>query len=343
MTTLYTSSAANRIVFAGPLADAFGSADGGRAGSAAVPCAAGSGRSWCRARGRPQSCRAGRRDRRRAGLCSGGRRRRAISSRPWRTGCRSTPLPSPDELFVHVGEPVEGEVPQPITGADSGVLTTAANAFRPLYQQRFPVDLGVAELRALLLVPVHALLHRIDIDERQGPPRLGAAAPAAPVPPGTAGSPSPAGRRCPGYNSAGASPAWTARGCRRTACSWRRAAAGPWIDQVCPGRHAPDQARDFRGRVDPALAARHAAPGPSPGPGRLATRDPGRPTMRASSRGYATIAFDGRPSGPGDGSVRDSYRPSSEGAFQVDMPTTALFGLCIEAKPGLDGWVGGWE
>ena len=35
-------------------------------------------------------------------------------------------------------------------------------------QQRFPLDLRVAELRALLLVPVDAFLHRVDVDERQG-------------------------------------------------------------------------------------------------------------------------------------------------------------------------------
>jgi hypothetical protein len=34
-------------------------------------------------------------------------------------------------------------------------------------QQRFPLDLGVPELRALLLVPVDAFLHRVDVDERQ--------------------------------------------------------------------------------------------------------------------------------------------------------------------------------
>ena len=35
-------------------------------------------------------------------------------------------------------------------------------------QQRLPLDLGVPEPRALLLVPVDPLLHRVDVDERQG-------------------------------------------------------------------------------------------------------------------------------------------------------------------------------
>jgi hypothetical protein len=34
-------------------------------------------------------------------------------------------------------------------------------------QQRLPLDLGVPELRSLLLVPVDPFLHRVDIDERQ--------------------------------------------------------------------------------------------------------------------------------------------------------------------------------
>ena len=55
-----------------------------------------------------------------------------------------------------------------ITGADSGVLTTAASAFRPRTSSDFPGDLRVAEPRALLLVPVDAFLHRVDVDEREG-------------------------------------------------------------------------------------------------------------------------------------------------------------------------------
>src|SRR5271170_501524 len=42
--------------------------------------------------------------------------------------------------------------------------------------------------------------------------------------------------------------------------------------------------------------------------------------MRASWPGYATIALDRCPLEPGDGSLRHSYRPSSEGTFRVDTP-----------------------
>ena len=111
-----------------------------------------------------------------------------------------------------------------------------------------------------------------------------------------------------------------------------------------PGGHPGDQARDLQVRVDPALAARpdvlrdqvrpgrRAAPGPSPGPGRRATRDSGRRTMRASSPGYATIALTRCPLEPGDWKRQNSHCPSSEGTFHVDTPETPLFDRWIEAK-----------
>ena len=115
------------------------------------------------------------------------------------------------------------------------------------------------------------------------------------------------------------------------------------IDAVRPGGHPGDQARHLQVRVDPAFAARPdvlrdqvrqpgaLAPGPSPGPARRATRDSGHRTMRASSPGYATIALDEVSSRTGDGSVRYSHCPRSEGTFHVDTPETPLFDRWIEA------------
>jgi hypothetical protein len=47
------------------------------------------------------------------------------------------------------------------------VLIVAAIAFSPRTSRLFPLNLGVAERRALLLMAVDALLLRADIDERQ--------------------------------------------------------------------------------------------------------------------------------------------------------------------------------
>src|SRR5690349_8791743 len=58
--------------------------------------------------------------------------------------------------------------------------------------------------------------------------------------------------------------------------------------------------------------------------------------MRASSPGYATIALDGCPFELGDGSLRHSHRPSSEGTFHVDTPRTPLIDRWIEAKTTLN-------
>ena len=89
---------------------------------------------------------------------------------------------------------------------------------------------------------------------------------------------------------------------------------------------------DLQVRVDAALAARADVlrdqvrqpgalrPGPSPGPARRATRDSGRRTMRASARGYATIALTRCPLEPGTGSFSNSHSPRSEGTFHVDTP-----------------------
>ena len=159
----------------------------------------------------------------------------------------------------------------------------------------------------------------------------------------------PAFSSCPAlprYTSAGASPAWTGRGPRRTARSWRRAAAGPChqssprpLPSQPPGTRPSDprspRIRRQAGRAPrPGHRARPAAPGPSPGPARRATRDSGHRTMRASSRGYATIAFTRCPSGLGDRSVRHSYRPSSEGTFHVDTSRNPYLagGLRIRQK-----------
>jgi hypothetical protein len=54
-----------------------------------------------------------------------------------------------------------------ITGADSGVLITAASAFRPGTSTVFPWIFMSPNLAPCFLVPVDALLHRVDAGERQ--------------------------------------------------------------------------------------------------------------------------------------------------------------------------------
>jgi len=91
---------------------------------------------------------------------------------------------------------------------------------------------------------------------RQGCPIPSRAATALIAPPGTPGPPSPAARRSRSCSSAGASPAWTAPGCRRTARASRRAAARPCHRWDPPRRPSRRPGRDLQVRVDPALAAR---------------------------------------------------------------------------------------
>ena len=54
-----------------------------------------------------------------------------------------------------------------MTGADSGVLITAASAFSPRTSSDLALDLGVPEPGALLVVAVDPFLHRVDVHERQ--------------------------------------------------------------------------------------------------------------------------------------------------------------------------------
>jgi hypothetical protein len=66
--------------------------------------------------------------------------------------------------------------------------------------------------------------------------------------------------------------------------------------------------------------AGRAPRGPSPGPARRATRDAGHRTTRGSSPRHAAISPTRCPLEPGDGSVRYSNSPSSEGTFHVNTP-----------------------
>ena len=123
-------------------------------------------------------------------------------------------------------------------------------------QQRLPLDLGVAELRALLLVPVDPLLHRVDIDEREGfragqqrrlPGQLREELPArflqlADVPPGIGAQVRTERRR-------GADPA--EQPVHRAVPQHVHV-----IDRIRARGHPSDQARDLQMRVDAALAAR---------------------------------------------------------------------------------------
>ena len=123
-------------------------------------------------------------------------------------------------------------------------------------QQRLPLDLGVAELRALLLVPVDPLLHRVDVDERQGvragqqrrlPGQLREELPArllqlADVPPGI-------GAQVRTERGRGADPA--EQPVHRAVPQHVHV-----IDRIRARGHPGDQARDLQMRVDAALAAR---------------------------------------------------------------------------------------
>ena len=111
----------------------------------------------------------------------------------------------------------------------------------------------MAERRALLLVPVDPLLHRVDVDERQhvlAGQQRGAA--------GQLGQQQPVHlpqleHVPPGERRAGTSPAWTAPGPRRTAPASPRAAAGPG-HRCCPPRAIIPATRQgtFRCGVHPA-------------------------------------------------------------------------------------------
>ena len=172
------------------------------------------------------------------------------------------------------------------------------------HQQRFPLDLGVPEPRALLVVTVDPFLHRVDVNEGQGfrsgqQRRL----------PGQVRQEFPARLLQLGDVSPGIGAQVRAQRGRRAdaaeqGVSSRRAAAGPCHRSNPPPAAMPatrhgtftaalHAARAARPDVlrDQARPARRAGPGPSPAPGRRATRDSGRRRMRASWRGYATIAF----------------------------------------------------
>jgi hypothetical protein len=75
-------------------------------------------------------------------------------------------------------------------------------------------------------------------------------------PRGTPGPPSPAGRRSHRYKSAGANPASTGHGARRTGQHRAVPQQAYVLDAVRARRHSGDQARDFQMRVDAALASR---------------------------------------------------------------------------------------
>src|SRR2546430_1562393 len=55
-----------------------------------------------------------------------------------------------------------------ITGAASGVQTEAASTFRPRTSGLLPLDLRIAERRALFVMPVDPLLLRGDVNEGEG-------------------------------------------------------------------------------------------------------------------------------------------------------------------------------
>ena len=143
-----------------------------------------------------------------------------------------------------------------ITGADSGVLIVGGQRVQAPDQQRFPLDLRVPEPRALLLVPVDAFLHRVDIDERQHIRAGQQRRLPRPAPPGTPGPPSPAGDVAPGIRAQVR--AQRGRGADPAEQDVHRAVPQQVhvIDAVGARGHARDQARDFQVRVDPALAAR---------------------------------------------------------------------------------------
>jgi hypothetical protein len=91
--------------------------------------------------------------------------------------------------------------------------------------------------------------------------------------------------------------------------------------ESAPAANPGDQAPDLQVRIDPAVAAGadmlrdqvgQADPGlrgPSPEPGRHATRDSGHRRIRVSSQGYATTALDRCRLELGDGSVNTPIVP----------------------------------
>ena len=190
----------------------------------------------------------------------------------------------------------------------------------------------MAERRALLLVPVDAFLHRVDVEERHrvlaGQQRRAA---------GQVRQQQPAHllqleHVPPGERAQERSQ----RGRRADPAEQRRHRAVPQqvhvIDAVRPGDHPGGQAGHLQVRVHPAPAADPdmlcrpgppgppAAPAPSPGPGPPATRDSGHQTSHGSSPAHATIALARCPLQLDDGSFSNSHRPSSEGTFRVDAP-----------------------
>ena len=142
------------------------------------------------------------------------------------------------------------------------------------------------------------------------------------------------------------------RGRRADAAEQRAHRAVPQQVHVidCPPRRpsprpgtAPSAARSPRTRRPaghaprPGRPARPARPGPSPGPGRRATRDSGRRTMRGSSRGYATM-----PGSPGALQRRGPLRTvrASHPGTRLKQAARAFSGLKLwfrfPALPGIE-------
>jgi hypothetical protein len=192
----------------------------------------------------------------------------------------------------------------------------------------------VAERRALLLVPVDTLLHRVDVQEGHGV---------------LAGQQrGPAGQVCqqqPAYllHLQHVSPGEGAqeraqRGRRPDPAGQRRHRPMPQhvhvIDTVRPGDHPSSQARDLQVRVHPAGAGDpdmlcHQVRQPRP----LRQghhRDQARPRheVRVIKRRVRLRQImqqshlTGAPSNQGDGSLNNSHRPCSRGTFRVDAPYT---------------------
>ena len=200
-------------------------------------------------------------------------------------------------------------------------------------QQRFPLDLGVPEFRALLGVPVDPLLHRVDVDERQHlpagqqrrlPRQFREELPAGllqlrDVPPGI-------GAQVRAERGRGADAA--EQGAHRAVPqhvhvidrSPRPAAMPATRTGTFRCAFTPQSPRRADVLRDQLAAGRRARRGPSPGPARRATRDAGHRTQRWSCPGHATISLTRCPLEPGDGSVRYCHSPSSEGTFHVNTP-----------------------
>ena len=230
---------------------------------------------------------------------------------------------------VPAAQPGRGDHRRAQRGADRG-----GQRVQPADQQALALDLGVPERGALLAVPVDPFLHRVDIHEGQrvlaGQQRRPAGQLAqqlavhrlqlADVSPGVGPQVRSQRRRRPDpAEQAAIAP------CRSRSMSSMLSAPAAMPATRHPTfrcaltPHGPPGGTCPR----PARPGRPAAPAPSPGPGRPATRDSGHRTRRASSPEHATIALTRCPLEPGAGSFRHSHRPSSEGTFLIDTPRSS--------------------